>query len=139
MKILVVTISIILYVTLFLLPPAIFYRINKKNVKFIFWKYLIISLISTAIFITLYAWWTDFSNDLLLSNYGYNKDGMNDLGTYGGVAPENLEEVKRIEERNFGIGWPLKAILSFPFFTIYLFVIYLIGYGYKKYKTLNTQ
>jgi hypothetical protein len=138
MVIFIVTTSILLFVILFITPPAILYFLIKRKVNFLFLRYIIFGLILTAIIFTLFAWWTHFSDKLLLSNYGYNFDSMNDIERFENVSVENMDEVKRIENSIMGIGWPLKAMMMFPLFSIYLFVIYLIGYGYKKYKTLNT-
>lgn len=103
---------------------------NKKKYKFI--SYLTIGLISTFLIILTFAWWAYTSDSFLLVHYGYNIDGMNETEFYGKVSPENMERVKSLETSIMGIGWPLKAFLTFTFYSPYLLVVYLVNYFIRK-------
>jgi len=96
--------------------------------------YLILGLIITAGITWTFAWWTDYSDQLLMSHYGYDFDAMNDTERFGKVLDENLERVKELEIGHFGIGWPLKAIMTYIFYSPYLLIVYLIGKVIRKMK-----
>jgi hypothetical protein len=82
------------------------------------------------------AWWSDFSKHLLLSHYGYDFDDMNSIERLQNVAPENLEKVKNLRKSTMGIGWPLKAFIIYPFYFVYLVIVYSV-LDYQKNKTKN--
>jgi len=96
--------------------------------------YLILGLVITAGITLTFAWWADYSDQLLLSHYGYDLDAMNDSERYGYVKSEDLEKVKQIEIGYFGIGWPLKAIMTYVFYSPYLLIVYLTGIIIRKMK-----
>ena len=79
-----------------------------------------------------FAWWSYTSDLLLLKNYGYDIDGMNETEFYGKVLPENMDKVKSLEISIMGIGWPLKAILTFIFYSLYLLIVYIIMYFIER-------
>ena len=62
---------------------------------------------------------------MLLRNYGYNIDGINDIEIYRKVSPNDLEQIKRLETSIMGIGWHLKALFGYVFVIPYLLIIYL--------------
>ena len=62
---------------------------------------------------------------MLLRNYGYNIDGINDIEIYRKVSPNDLEQIKRLETSIMGIGWQLKALFGYVFVIPYLLFIYL--------------
>jgi len=41
--------------------------------------------------------WTDISNEILLSHYGYDFEAMNDIERFANVSEENIKRVKNIE------------------------------------------
>jgi ABC-type glycerol-3-phosphate transport system permease component len=91
-----------------------------------------VGIFLTAILTFLFAWWNYSSDLILLKHYGYDIEGMNETEFYGKVLPENMEKVKSIETSIMGIGWPLKAIMTFIFYLPYLIIIYIIYYLIEK-------
>tara|TARA_R110001592_G_scaffold106518_1_gene298983 strand:- start:1277 stop:1537 length:261 start_codon:yes stop_codon:yes gene_type:complete len=81
-----------------------------------------------------FVWWVDYSDRLLMSHYGYDFDAMNDNRRFVNVEPENFEKVKQLEIGYFGIGWPLKAIMTFVFYSPYLLIVYLVGQLIRRTK-----
>lgn len=137
MEILIKTITFLFLLGLILSPIFILIKVNKFNVRFKFIIYLIIGIITSAFIMFAFAWWSNKSNLILLKHYGYNIDGMSETEFYEKVLPENMDKVKNIETSIMGIGWPLKAIMSFPFYIPYLFVVFIIYSSVKKLKILN--
>lgn len=133
MEILIKTITFLFLLGLILSPIFILIKVNKFNVRFKF----IIYLITSAFIMFAFAWWSNKSNLILLEHYEYNIDGMNETEFYGKVLPENMDKVKNIETSIMGIGWPLKAIMSLPFYIPYLFIVFIIYSFVKKLKILN--
>lgn len=133
------TISFILLIALIVSPLFIIYKLNKMNVKYNFILYLISAIIITSTLTFFFAWWSNYSDEILLSHYGYNFDFMNDFEKYEKVSAENLDEVKKLEMSMMGIGWPLKAIMSFVFYSPYLLIVYFATFFYKKMKKKNIQ
>jgi 4-amino-4-deoxy-L-arabinose transferase-like glycosyltransferase len=134
MEILTTTISFILLGGLIISPFIILYVLKKRNVKHKFLSYLTLGLIITATITLIFAWWTDISNEILLSHYGYDLDAMNDIERFTNVTEENMKRVKTLEISIMGIGWPLKAIMTYVFYSPFLLLVYLITYLFKKYK-----
>ncbi len=122
----IIKIADILILGLILSTPILLLLILEKlNTKRTFLIYLLIGVIVLGILIFTFSWWCDKSNMMLLRNYGYNIDGMNDIEIYGNVSPNNLEQIKRIETSIMGIGWQLKALFGYVFVIPYLLFIYL--------------
>jgi len=132
MEILIGIINFLLLVGLIICPILLLRQINKTKIKFKFITYLTLGLILTAIIAFVFAWWAYTSDLILLKHYGYNIDGMNETEFYGKVLPENMDKVKSLETSIMGIGWPLKAILTFVFYSPYLFIVYFIVYLIEK-------
>jgi len=132
MEILIGIITFLLLVGLIICPILLLRQINKTKIKFKFITYLTLGLILTAIIAFVFAWWAYTSDLILLKHYGYNIDGMNETEFYGKVLPENMDKVKSLETSIMGIGWPLKAILTFVFYSPYLFIVYFIVYLIEK-------
>lgn len=132
METLTFVISIILLIGLISSPIILFIKLRKS--MFNFWTYLGLGLVITAGITLTFAWWADYSDKLLLNHYGYDFEAMNDFERYGNVKSENLEKVKQIETGYFGIGWPLKAIMTYVFYSPYLMIVYLIGVSFRKLK-----
>lgn len=106
-------------------PILLLLILEKLNTKRTFLVYLLIGLIVLGILIFTFSWWCDKSNMMLLRNYGYNIDGINDIEIYGKVSPNDLEQIKRLETSIMGIGWQLKALFGYVFVIPYLLFIYL--------------
>ena len=135
METLTTIISFLLLLGLISVPILLFVGIKKwYRLKFDFLTYLITGLIFTAGIMWTFAWWVDFSDQLLISHYGYDFDAMNDTERFANVESENLEKVKQLEIGHFGIGWPLKAIMSFVFYSPYLLIVYGVGQLIRKMK-----
>ncbi|KFF15374.1 hypothetical protein [Flavobacterium hydatis] len=83
------------------------------------------------------GWWGSFSNEFLLSHYGYDFDAMNDIERFKNVTLKNLDKVKELETNILGIGWPLKATLFFLIYSPYLLIVYISTYFYKKRVTTS--
>jgi hypothetical protein len=127
MEITVNFINIILLITLISSPIIILKFVNKSSIKFNFISYLTIGFVTTAIITLIFAWWGYESNILLLKHYDgywYNPDSGGYQVKYEKVLPENIERVKILERSHMGIGWPLKAIFMFVFFSPILLVVY---------------
>ncbi len=126
-------ISFLLIVGLIVSPMAILIGLKRFEVnKYKFLTYLTLGVVVTSILTMLFAWWSNTANEMLLSHYGYNFDAMNEAEKFANVSPNNLERVKSLETSRMGIGWPIRAILSFVFYSPYLLVIYLIAFLVQK-------
>lgn len=134
MDAIITIISWFLITVLFVSPFLIMLGLNKLNFNNRFVPYLILSLIVSSALILTLAWWTDQSDQFLLSHYGYDFDAMNEIETFENVLPENMARVKELEISMMGIGWPLKAILSYVFYVPYILIVYLSVYFYKKFE-----
>lgn len=134
MEFLRTAISFILLVGLIASPFLILYWINKRNIKYKFIVYFTFGVIITATLTLFFAWWSNKSNHILLSHYGYEFDGMNDTERYDHVKADNLARVKSLEISIMGIGWPLRANMTYVFYSPYLLVSYLIIYRVNRYK-----
>jgi hypothetical protein len=129
MEIIVTIISFLFIIALIALPIVILIGLKRLNVKkFKFLTYLILGVVITSIITLTFGWWSDTSNEILLSYYGYDFDAMTDTQRFSNVSPENLERVKGLEISMMGIGWPLKAIMTFIVYSPYILVVYLIVY-----------
>ena len=106
-------------------PILLLLILEKLNTKRTFLIYLLIGVIVLGILIFTFSWWCDKSNMMLLRNYGYNIDGINDIEIYRKVSPNDLEQIKRLETSIMGIGWQLKALFGYVFVIPYLLFIYL--------------
>jgi hypothetical protein len=137
MEVIVTVIALLLFVGLILSPFLILRLVNKSTIKFKFISYLIIGLITTAIIALVFAWWAYTSDIILLKHHGYTIDGMSEREYYGKVLPENLDRVKSLEISIMGIGWPLKAIMTFVFYSPYLFFVYFLTYLSGKGRAKN--
>ena len=139
MEILTTTITFLLLIALIVSPSFIIFGLNKLNLKYKFLLYLFSGIIITSILTFLLAFWSDWSNKILLSHYGYDFDAMNDVERYRNVTKENLGKVKGLEISMMGIGWPLKAFMVYSIYSPYLLIVYIVTYFYKKNKTKKEQ
>lgn len=132
MELLVTAITLTLLSGLLISPIVLLRFINRTNIKYKFIAYLTIGMVLTGIIAFVFAWWAHTSDLLLLKNYGYDIDGMNETEFYGNVLPINIEKVKILETSIMGIGWPFKAILTFIFYSPYLLIVYLVTYFIRR-------
>lgn len=140
METLTTIISFILLIGLISIPILLFVGLKKwKRLRFNFLTFLIIGLISTAGVTLIFAWWADYSDQVLMNHYGYDFDAMNETDRFEKIKTENLERVKQLEIGYFGIGWPLQAIMTFVFYSPYLLIVYLVGHFITKVKRKNKE
>jgi hypothetical protein len=132
MEIIIKAITFISIIALIALPILILNKIYKRNTKNTFIIYLITSIITTFGLILIVGRWVSFSNDFLLSHYGYDFNAMNDIERFKDVALENLDKVKELEMNMLGIGWPLKAFMFFLIYSPYLLIVYISTHFYRK-------
>jgi hypothetical protein len=102
---------------------------------------LFFSIVLTFIFSTLSAYWSeDLSAELIYKVYGFDSYGMVESERWTReIHIDDKRTVERIYNGSFGIGWPLKLIMSYVIFMIpYNLVVCGIIYGYKR-KALNTR
>ena len=141
MSILVTALTVTLLGGLLISPILLLRFINRTNIKYKFITYLTFGFVMTLIIAFVFAWWAYTSDLILLKHYGYDINGMNETEFYGKVLPENMDKVKSLETSIMGIGWPLKAIMTFLFYSPYLLIVngatHLIGR--KPKKTLRHQ
>ena len=130
-------VSFILLIGLFLSPVFIVWRLNRLNVRYKFIIYLTICILTTAIIALTFGWWADTSDQILLKHYGYNFDAMNDTERFGSVSSDNIERVKNLEKSIMGVGWQLKVIITYVFYSPYLLIVYLVTYLFSK-KAMRT-
>ena len=138
METLTTILSLSLLLGIMICPILVLLGLRKFYLKSNFIVYLILTIKTTSILTLLFAWWSDASNQILLSHYGYDVEAINDTERYGNVSPQNLERVKRLEVSMMGVGWPLKALMSYVLYSPYLLIIYLISNSLKKYKKQHT-
>ncbi|MVN23467.1 hypothetical protein [Mucilaginibacter arboris] len=129
--------SLFLLVGLALSPIFILRRLDKLKVKYKFIAYLTTGIVTTVFITLVFAWLTDVSDKMLLTHYGYNIDGMNEIEFYRQVFPENMERVKSLEKSVMGIGWPIKATMTYVIYFPYFLTVYLISYIIQKNKKKN--
>jgi hypothetical protein len=137
MEIITTIIDFILLIGLISIPILIIWRLNKVNIKYKFIAYLTIGIVITAVITLTFAWWADTSDRMLLAHYGYNIDGMNETEFYGQVSPENMERVKSLERSMMGIGWPLKAYMTYVVYSPYILMVYFASQLIRKARKKN--
>ncbi len=86
---------------------------------------------TTLLITVVFAWWSDASDSMLLAHYGYDSNGISESEFYRGVSQDNMARVKSLENRAAGIGWPVKAALTYVLYMPYLLVVYAIA-GFVK-------
>jgi len=122
-----------LIVILLILSPIVIIKVFRKNDTLSFY-FLLIGVLLTFFLTLLFAWWSDYSNQLILTSNGYNFEAIDESNAYKNVAPENLESSKQMIISMMGIGWPVKAVLTYIFYLPYLLLVFLINYFARKPK-----
>lgn len=115
-------------------PIILLNKLYKRDLKMLFISYLITSIAITFSLVLIMAWWSYFSIDLLLSHYGYDYNLLTETERLKNVTTENLDRVKTLKASKMGIGWPLKAILFYVFYSPYLLIAYFASYFYRRAK-----
>lgn len=138
MEILVKIITFTLLASLIASPFFVIYCFNKMKWRKNFIGYIILGILITFILIVIMGWWGDFSNHILLTHYGYNFEAMNSAERFENVDVENLDKVNVLEKNMLGVGWPLKVIMFYIFFSPVLLILYSLVYYFivKKKKEL---
>lgn len=132
--------TMLLFAAALILSPVFILRmINRGRIKYKFLVYISISLVTTLIIMVYFAWWSDESDTMLLRHYGFDDDGLNEPERFLNVSAENIERVKKIEKRGSGLGWPVRAIMSYVWFLPYLFIVYGVYYLINKIKGLRRE
>jgi hypothetical protein len=134
MELLATIISFTLLIATIIVPIVILVRLNRQNTKHKLAAFLILAFITTSIMTLALAWWGNISTKILLSHYGYDFDAMSDIERYANVSEENIERVKQLEISMMGIGWPLKAFMTYTVYSPYLVVVYLVSYVVLRYR-----
>jgi hypothetical protein len=140
MEILRNLLSLLFLLGLISVPVLLFFVTKVRyRIRFAFITYLVSGLILTAGIMCAFAWWADYSRELDMIDYGYDFDGMNTTERFQNVDRVNLEKVKQLEIGYYGIGWSLKAIMSYVFYSPYLLLVYAVGVIIRKVKGKNGE
>jgi hypothetical protein len=131
MEILVKIISFTILASLIVSPFFVIYCFNKIKWRKNYIGYIASGILITFILTTIFGWWADFSNDILLKHYGYNFEAMNAMERFENVEAKNIDKVNVLERSMLGIGWPLKVIMSYVFFSPVLLILYSLVYYFK--------
>jgi hypothetical protein len=127
------TFTYFLIFILIIVHPFIVYRFLMKKNKVTFVKFILISLATSTFLCVISTWWIcEGGNNLLLKNYGITEYAIGDTERYQNIKPENIKRAKEIYESMFGIGWPLRAIMTYKFYLPYLIFGYLVCYFIQK-------
>ncbi|WP_291727716.1 hypothetical protein [Bernardetia sp.] len=133
MEIIVKSISTLLISCLVVFPILIEMGLSKFKIDYKFLLYLCLSIAVTFSTLLVFGWWSDYSTQLLLLHYDY------DLFTMGGekfknVAPENIERVKVLLIKYYGVGWVLKVLMIYVLYIPYIFLVYFVIIVFRKLK-----
>lgn len=115
-EILFTIISFFTFLLILATPLLIIRKLKNKN----YFLLVFISLILTFILFTFLVYWSEeLSKELIYKLYGFDtyKMGMEDPWTKV-ISNKSKETIMRIYNGSFGIGWPLKVILSYIFYLI---------------------
>ena len=134
MEVLIQLLSFTLLISILIFPVLFLKKLYKRKTKNTVLLYFIICPIITFILVFSLAWWSYFSKNLLLSYYRYDFNDLDSIARLQNVAPENLDRVKKLRVSTMGIGWPSKAFMIYPFFFVYLVIVYNV-LDYRKNKT----
>lgn len=132
MEITVSAITYLVFIGLIVCPFFLKNRIEKLQTKNNFLIYLVTIIFASFLMTTVFAWWVNYSDTLLLNYYGYNFDGMNEKEFYRNVAAKDLKRVKELEASISGIGWPAKVMLLSPFSFLYMLTAYFAVIFFKR-------
>ena len=133
MGIIVKSVSAFLIFCLVVFPILIEIGLGKFKVDYKVLFYLCLSVVTTFSTLLTFGWWSDYSTQLLLLHYDY------DLFTMGGdkfknVAPENIERVKVLLIKYYGVGWVLKVLMIYVLYVPYICLVYFVIIVFRKLK-----
>ncbi|WP_010521250.1 hypothetical protein [Aquimarina agarivorans] len=128
--------TLLSYLLIFITPFIIGKKIKKNN----YLTLLFLSIILTFILSIISVYWSDdLSEEIIYKLYGFDTRGMSDSERW--TRELNIEDKKTIEKiynGSFGVGWPLKLIMSYIFFMVpYNLIICALIYGWKRKKAPN--
>ena len=124
MEVFVKIIGLLLFIGVLATPIVSLIVFSKIELRFKFIWYLLVTIFITSGFTIVFAWWADYSNNLLLSYYGYDSVTMGNTNRFADVLPKDKERVQQLLISVRGIGWPLKAMMLYPMIVSYLAIIY---------------
>ena len=105
--------NIIILISILGSPYFVSKKVEKVLSKNRIFTSIVISIFIVVFLSFVFAWWTDYSNILLMKYYGYDFGIMgNEIDRLKNVDPKNIETVKQLKISIMGIGWPLKAIFG---------------------------
>lgn len=136
------TILWIITIASYILILAIPFLIGRKLKKNNFLTLFTLSIILTFFISTISTYWSeDISNRIIYNIYGFNSYGMGESERWTQeINSDDRNAIERIYNKSFGLGWPLKLILSYVLFMIpYNFITCAIIYGWKRKKAANTR
>lgn len=109
-------IQAISYLLILTAPFLIAKKLKEKN----FLKLLISSLIFTFILCLLSIYWAEYlSVEWMYNIYGFDPHGMSETDRWTKeISLDNRKTIEDLYNRSFGIGWPVKLILSYIIFII---------------------
>ena len=109
-------------------PVVILVALNKLKARYKFATFIGVGVITTAIIAVIFGWWSDASKEILLLHYGYDFEAMNETERFAKVSEDNMERVKTLEMSAMGVGWPVRALISYLVYSPYLLTLYLAVY-----------
>lgn len=135
MDILCTIIDLLLLMSFMWTPVIIANFLRKNHHKNQLIKYVVGSLTALGLLSVAWPYWNYKSNQMLLSHYGYNEDGLNETEFYRNVKPENVPIVKEIIVSESGLGWPEKSFFIFQASILYMPFPYLVTKFRMRKKT----
>jgi len=122
------------YLLILAAPFLIGRKLKRNNYLILF----IISIILTFFISTLSTYWSeDLSDEIIYKLYGFDSYGMGESERWTQeINPDDRNTIERIYNGSFGIGWPLKLIMTYVIFMIpYNLIACGIIYGWKSKKS----
>ena len=117
---------LILLLSFVIIPIISLRKMKSRNTKFVKIKFPFYVLLICASLSILFAFWKDYSSEILLRSYNayeLNPDSGTEQVEYKNVRSENIQRIKELENTVMGIGWPLKAIFLFVFSILPVFLL----------------
>lgn len=108
--------TLISYIFILVTPFLIGIIIRKNNYLIL----LLSSVIFTLILSVMSGYWSeDLSKQLIYDFYGFDPYGMGDAERWTQkISIDNRNAIEKIYEEGFGIGWPLRLIMSYVIFLL---------------------
>lgn len=132
------TLSIFAYIALIFLPIILFQGLKnvKRHTSFI---YYVGSIILSILIVGVGDWCSQYSDVLLMEEFGYDFNASTMIESYKMVAPENIEKVKRLDYGQDSGDWNMRLALFFIMYIPYLIIIRLLSlvYTQSEYKKLK--